>query len=149
MRVFAARRPDLVAGLVLVDPAHPEDWVAPASKEQERIDRGVTLCRQGALACRLGIAPVVSALVGMGAIGAARAIVGALTRGGLTGDTDWLLAPLWKLPSESRRRLRSIWTQAKFFEALGSQIASISESAAETIDAGRPLLRDLPLSRFR
>ena len=121
-RIFAARHPDLTAGLVLVDPAHPEDWVSPAAKEQQRIDRGVALCRQGLWACRLGVAPVVSALVGAGAIGAARAVVNAFTRGGLGGDIDWLLAPLWKLPPDARRRLRAYWTRAAFFEALGSQI---------------------------
>ena len=144
-RIFAARHPDLTAGLVLVDPAHPEDWVSPAPKEQVRIDRGVALCRQGLWACRLGVAPVVSALVGAGAVSAARVVVNAFTRGGLGGDTDWLLAPLWKLPPDARRRLRAYWTRAAFFEALGSQIASISTSAAETLEAGAGGYGDLPL----
>ena len=48
MRIFAARHRADVAGLVLVDPAHPEDWVTPAPKEQIKIDRGVRLCRYGA-----------------------------------------------------------------------------------------------------
>jgi pimeloyl-ACP methyl ester carboxylesterase len=143
-RIFAARHPDLTAALVLVDPAHPEDWVTPASKEQDRVDRGVALCRQGVWACRLGVAPVVSALVGAGAVGAARRIVNAFTRGGLAGDADWLLAPLWKLPIEERRRLRRYWTRASFFEALGSQIQSISTSAAETIEATGGGYGDLP-----
>jgi hypothetical protein len=96
-------------------------------------------------ACRLGVAPVVSALVGAGAIGAARAVVNAFTRGGLRGDTDWLLAPLWKLPADARRRLRAYWTRASFFDALGSQIGSISTSAAETIEASAQGYGDLPL----
>jgi pimeloyl-ACP methyl ester carboxylesterase len=145
MRVFAARHPARTAGLVLVDPAHPEDWLDPAPKEQARIGRGTALCRQGVLACRLGIAPVVSALVGAGAIGPARAIVNAVTRGGLAGEIDWLLAPLWKLPPGKRRELRAFWTRARFFEALGSQIASISASAAETLDAAAGGFGDLPL----
>jgi len=144
-RLFAARHPDLTAGLVLVDPAHPEDWVTPAPKEQVRIDRGVALCRQGLWACRLGVAPVVSALVGAGAINAARVVVNAFTRGGLGGDIDWLLAPLWKLPPDARRRLRAYWTRAAFFEALGSQIGSMSTSAAETLEAGAQGYGDLPL----
>ena len=144
-RIFAARHPDLTAGLVLVDPAHPEDWVRPAPKEQARIDRGVALCRHGQWACRLGVAPVVSALVGAGAIGVARVIVNAFTRGGLGGDMDWLLAPLWKLPPDVRRRLRAYWTRAVFFEALGSQIGSMSTSAAETLEASAQGYGDLPL----
>ena len=64
MRVFATRYRADTLGVVLVDPAHPEDWVTPAPKEQVKIDRGVRLCRQGAVAARLGVARGVAALVG-------------------------------------------------------------------------------------
>jgi hypothetical protein len=130
---------------VLVDPAHPEDWLTPALKEQQRIDRGVRLCRHGRIASRLGIARVVSELVGLGAVGPARRLVDAISRGDLGADTDWLLAPLWKLPPEVRRPLRSFWTKPKFYEALGSQIESISQSARETLDAASSGYGDLPL----
>jgi len=145
MRIFAARYCRDVAGLVLVDPAQPEDWVTPAPKEQARIDRGVTLCRQGYLASKLGIAKVVSVLVTAGAIGPARRLADLVSRGGIGADADWILAPLWKLPPEARRILTSIWTQPKFFEALGSQIANISRSAAETLEASAHGYGDLPL----
>jgi pimeloyl-ACP methyl ester carboxylesterase len=145
IRIFAARYPELSAGLVFVDPAHPEDWSAPAPKEQARIDLGVTLTRQALRACRLGIAPVISGLVAVGALDAAKAIVDVVTRGGLRGQMEWLLAPLWKLPPEARRQLRRYWTRARFFEALNSQIASISVSAAEALHASRGGFGDLPL----
>ena len=144
-RIFAARYPEVTSALVLVDPAHPEDWTTPAPKEQARIDQGIDLCRKGELASRLGIAPVVAALVGAGAIGPARALANAVARGGLEGETDWLLGPLWKLPKKARRDLRTVWTQRKFYEALGSQIASISVSAAETLEAAPGGYGDLPL----
>jgi pimeloyl-ACP methyl ester carboxylesterase len=145
MRIFAARYRDDVAGLVLVDPAAPEDWLTPAPKEQQRIDRGVRLCRQGRIASRLGIARVVSELVGLGAVGPARRLVDAIARGDLGADTDWLLAPLWKLPADVRRPLRRFWTKPAFYEALGSQIGSISQSARETLDASSSGYGDLPL----
>jgi pimeloyl-ACP methyl ester carboxylesterase len=145
MRIFAARYRTDVAGLVLVDPAHPEDWVTPAPKEQARIDRGVRLCRQGVIASKLGLARVVSALVGVGAIGPARRLADVISRGGIAGDADWLLAPLWKLPPEARRPLRTFWTRPRFYEALGSQIASMPISARETLDAARAGYGDLPL----
>jgi pimeloyl-ACP methyl ester carboxylesterase len=145
MRIFAARYKNDVAGIVLVDPAHPEDWLTPAPQEQARIDRGVRLCRYGRTASRLGIARVVSELVGLGAVGPARRLVDAISRGDLGADTDWLLAPLWKLPPDVRRPLRSFWTKSKFYEALGSQIESISQSARETLDAAPSGYGDLPL----
>jgi pimeloyl-ACP methyl ester carboxylesterase len=145
LRIFATRYRQDTAGLVLVDPAHPEDWVTPAPKEQARIDRGVRLCRHGAVAARFGLTRVVSALVGIGAIGPARRLADAISRGGIGGDVDWLLAPLWKLPPAARRPLRSFWTRARFYEALGSQIARMPESARETLAAARDGYGDLPL----
>jgi pimeloyl-ACP methyl ester carboxylesterase len=145
MRIFAHRYRTEVAGLVLVDPAHPEDWVQPAPKEQVRIDRGVWLCRQGAMAARLGVARMVAALVGAGALTPARGLVRLFSRGGLSREDEGILAPVQKLPPEARRPLRHFWTQPKFFEALGSQIASVCTSAAETLDAGADGYGDLPL----
>ena len=145
MRIFAARhRPD-VTGLVLVDPAHPEDWVTPAPKEQLKIERGIKLCRSGSTAARLGAARVVSGLVTLGLFGVARGLAKVVSRGGLAREDEGVLAPLWKLPPETRRPLRQFWTQEKFFDALGSQIASISTSAAETLAASADGYDDLPL----
>jgi pimeloyl-ACP methyl ester carboxylesterase len=144
-RVFAARYAADVAGIVLVDPAHPEDWLHPAVKEQVRIDRGVRLCRQGLMASRVGLAHVVSGLVGIGAITAARRVVNAITRSRFESDLSWILAPFFKLPGQVRGPVRQFWTQPKFFEALGSQIASISESAREVLDAAPHGYKDLPL----
>jgi len=145
MRVFASRYRADVAGMVLVDPAHPEDWVSPAPNEQHKIDRGVRLCRTGRIASKLGIARLVSELIGLGAVGPARGLVDKISRGEVGGDIDWLLAPLWKIPPEARRPLRSHWTKAKFYDALGSQIATISDSARETLDAARGGYGDMPL----
>jgi pimeloyl-ACP methyl ester carboxylesterase len=145
MRIFARRYRAEVAGLVLVDPAHPEDWVRPAPKEQERIDRGVRLCRHGAMAARLGVARIVAALVGAGALTPARGLVRLFSRGGLSREDEGILAPVQKLPPEARRPLRRFWTQPTFFEALGSQIAFVCTSAAETLDAGADGYGDLPL----
>jgi pimeloyl-ACP methyl ester carboxylesterase len=147
MRIFAARYPAETAALLLVDPAHPEDWVRPAPKEQVRIDRGASLCRQGGVAARWGLAHAVSALVGVGALTAARAIVRLASKGDLqaAADQDWLLAPMRKLPPQAQRTLRWFWTQPKFFDALGSQIESIPVSAAETLAAAAGGYGDLPL----
>ncbi len=145
MRIFAARHRSDVAGLVLVDPAHPEDWVRPAPKEQVKIDRGMRLCRSGATAARFGAARVVSGLVTIGLFGIARGLARVVSRGGLSREDEGILAPLWKLPPEARKPLRQFWTQEQFFDALGSQIASISTSAAETLEAAPSGYGDLPL----
>ena len=144
MRLFAARHPELVGGLVLVDPAHPEDWIDPAAEELANIARGRRLCRQGELAARFGVARAVVALVNAGALSPARVLVRVVSRGGLQRHDESILAPMWKLPAEVRRPLRQFWSQPKFFEALGSQIDVIRTSAAEVLQASSTF-GDLPV----
>jgi hypothetical protein len=109
------------------------------------IDRGATLCRYGTIAARSGVARAVAALVGIGALAPARALVRLVSRGGLRRDDEAILAPIWKLPPEARALLRHAWTQPKFFEALGSQIASVSESASEVARQADQAYGELPL----
>lgn len=144
-RLFAERHRNETAGLVLLEPAHPEDWLEPAEAERKQIERGMRLCRYGAAAVRLGIARTISTLVSIGAVSAARGLVKLVSRGGLSRDDEGIIAPMWKLPVEARRSLGHIWTQSKFYEALGSQIESICASAAEVHAAARGGHGDLPL----
>jgi hypothetical protein len=109
------------------------------------MDRGVRLCRQGMLAARFGVARAVAMLVGVGALGPARALVRTVSRGGLRRQDEVILAPIWKLPPAARKPLREFWTQQKFFEALGSQIGAICESAREVRDATASGYGHLPL----
>ena len=122
-------------------PRIPKTGSTPAPKEQIKIDRGIRLCRSGATAARFGAARVVSGLVTLGLFGVARGLAKVVSRGGLSREDEGILAPLWKLPPETRKPLRQFWTQEKFFDALGSQIASISTSAAETLDASAGRIR--------
>jgi len=145
MRLYASRHANDVAGLVLIEPAVPEEWSNPSDEQRALIARGVRLCRYGATAARRGLAHLVSMLVRLGALGAARLLVSLVSRGGLHRADEGILAPIWKLPPEVRGVLREMWTQPKFFEALGSQIETICESAAAVMSAGPPDYDDLPL----
>jgi len=146
VRIFAARYRDQVAGLVLIDPAHPEEWLEPGEHERRQIEKGARLCRHGATAARLGIARAVSMLIDLGALTPARALTGVVSRGAFTRADEQILAPLWKLPPEIRRPLRRFWTEPKFFQALGSHIDTICDSAREAHGAGLAALSDLPLA---
>jgi pimeloyl-ACP methyl ester carboxylesterase len=145
MRLFAARHPGDVAGLVLVEPAIPDEWAAPADEHRALIARGVRLCGYGSTAARLGVARLVSLLAAAGRLAPARAIVKAVSRGGLKREDEGVLAPIWKLPPEARRLLGQMWIQPKFFDALRSQIAHIGESAREVIRETPADYGDLPL----
>ncbi len=146
MRLYASRHPDDVAGLVLIEPAIPEEWTNPTDEQRALLARGVRLCGYGATAARRGLAQIVSGLVQFGALRAARLLVGLVSRGGLRREDEGILAPIWKLPPEVRGVLREMWTQPKFFEALGSQIDTICESAAAVMSAGPADYDDLPLT---
>ena len=146
MRSYASRHPNDVAGLVLIEPAIPEEWTNPTDQQRALIARGVRLCRYGATAARRGLAQLVSGLVRVGALRAARLVVGLVSRGGLRREDEGILAPIWKLPPEARSVLREMWTQPKFFEALGSQIETICESAAAVMSAGPANYSDFPLT---
>ena len=143
-RIFASRHASEIAGLAFIEPAVPEEWATPTAERRHLIERGTRLCGYGVTAARVGVARAVAALAGLGALAPARILVKVVSRGGLRREDEGILAPIWKLPSESRRMLRQAWTQPKFFEALGSQIESICESAA---DASRAPVRwaDMPL----
>jgi pimeloyl-ACP methyl ester carboxylesterase len=145
MRLFASRHVEDVAGLVLIEPAIPEEWANPSEQQRLLITRGTRLCRYGLRAARHRLTRVVSALVSIGAFGIARVIAKIVSRGGLRREDEDMLAPIWKLPPEARGVLKQMWTQPRFFEALGSQIETICESAAEVLRALREGLSDLPL----
>lgn len=129
-RLFLQRFPQDVAGLVLLDPAYPEDWVSPSAAHAALVRRGVQLCRYARHAARLRITHVVAALAQAGALGSARLAAFIASRGALQRVDEEVMAPAAKLPSDVRAIAQRFWREAKFFEALGSQIESIGESAA-------------------
>ena len=144
-RLFASRHHDQTAGLILIEPAHPEDWIRPSEEQRKLIARGVRLCRHGTTAARTGLARAVSGLVGIGALGPARALVAMMSRGTLRREDEGILAPVRRLPPATRAVLKEMWTQPKFFEALGSQIESICESAGEVAREAPEAYGDMPL----
>jgi pimeloyl-ACP methyl ester carboxylesterase len=143
MRAFASRYDQEVAGLVFVDPAHPEDWREPSAADRERLQRGVALCRRGVFAAKTGVAALVARLASAGALDLARGIAATVSRRTLHRHDEEILAPVTRLPMDVRAVLRWMWTQPRFFAALGSQIEHIAASSAD-ID-GRPDYGSLPL----
>jgi pimeloyl-ACP methyl ester carboxylesterase len=133
-RLYAQRYPEEVSGLVLLDPASPEDWRQPSPERLALIGRGVSLCRYGARAARLRIADAVVLLVRLGALEAARVFSRFVSRGELTRADEGVLVPAGKLPKDILDIAVRTWTQRRFFEALGSQIASVSSSASDVDD---------------
>ena len=146
MRLFASRHAEEVGGMVLIEPAIPEEWARPGADKQAQIRRGVRLCRYGASAARSGVAGIVALLVNLRALSAARGLVALASRGMLRREDEGILAPIWKLPPEARRLLGGMWARPQFFEGLGSQIEHVEQSATEVLREARGGLGDLPLT---
>jgi pimeloyl-ACP methyl ester carboxylesterase len=144
-RLFTARHRAEVAGLVLIEPAIPEEWIDPSDEKQTLIHRGTRLCRVGERAARAGVARLVAGLVNSGALWPARFVVRVISRGSLRREDETVLAPIGKLPPEARGTLGDMWTQPKFFAALGSQIRHVCDSAAEVQREADAPYGDLPL----
>lgn len=145
MRLVAARHPELVAALVLIEPAVPEQWADPGPDQRALLAKGARLCEYGVTAARFGITRAVGVLARVGAIQAARSIARIVSRGGLRPEDEGILAPIWKLPREVRLLLADMWRQPKFFQALGSQIENMCVSGAEVLREMAPSYGDLPL----
>ncbi len=144
VRAFYARYPEEVAGLVLVDAAHPEEWLAMSPHNRLRLEKGIQLTRRGAWLARAGLARMVAALAGTRAADWARTGVRWVTGGAIdTARGDRILAPVAKLPREFYPVLKWMWSQPKFFDALAGQMERLPESARQAAEAGD--FGDLPL----
>lgn len=129
-RLYAGLYPEEVAGIVLVDPIHPNEWLHMPAGQRRQLHGAAGLCRQAAWVARLGVARFIALLARAGPPGVARFGVRLITRGALR-ETEQMLAPVMKLPAELRPIVRMFWIQPKFYEAMASQIESLWESAAQ------------------
>jgi pimeloyl-ACP methyl ester carboxylesterase len=133
-RLYASRYPADLAGLVLLDPPTPEDWRHPSEERHALLDRGAALCRHGQRAAKLKATDLVAALVRLGALNIARGCGRLISAGTFKRADEGVLVPARKLAPDVLDVAVRSWTHPKFFEALGSQIASIATSAAEVSD---------------
>ena len=138
-QLYAARYPQEVGGLVLVDPPDVDSWSRPDERQRRRIERGARLARRAAVASRFGLMRLFFFLFGLGALPAARLASLGSTRPGEVG----IFRVLEKLPPDSRAVLRWLWSESRSLAALASLIENVPASAAEV--AAIELPRDLPL----
>lgn len=135
-RLYAARYPRQVAGLVLLDPVGPGEWIPLTDRERLRLARGAKLCRRTALLARLGVCRLLSFLVRLGAHGAAQAAVRVISEG-VIADARSTIGPITKIPAAQRAMVRMFWVLPKFYDAMAGQVEALPESAAQVAAASR------------
>jgi pimeloyl-ACP methyl ester carboxylesterase len=140
VRAFAARRPEQVVGLVLVDPA--TEWLTATSQRVRLLRGGRQLSRVGALLAHVGVVRACLALLTGGAPAAPRHFVKIF--GPTAAHTlERLVGEVRKLPPELHPTVRALWCQPKCFHAMGDHMSVLERGDA--LMTGVTLRRDTPV----
>jgi pimeloyl-ACP methyl ester carboxylesterase len=135
VRGLAARHPQHVAGLVLIDP--PTEWLDASPAQEYRITRAMRLARVGAILARLGIVRVCLSLVMGGRAAVSRRVARAF---GATAEQtlERLVTEINKLPPELRQVVQAHWCQPKSFRAMGDYLRVLHREAPAIVAAAPP-----------
>ena len=137
VRSYAARYPNEVSGIVLVDPLRPEAW-HPISAEQRRmLARGVKLSRRGAVLARIGVVGWCLQSLLAGSRWLPKAVGGAASGRGLT-VMKRLAGEVGKMPRELWPMVAAHWSNPKSFLGMAAHFETLPENAQE-ICAAPPL----------
>ena len=140
---YAARYRQEVAGLVLVDPIYPSEWLAMTRQQRFRLRGGIFLSRVGGLLARVGAVRACLSLLAQGSTGLPKTVAklfgpeAAATMSRLVGEVQ-------KLPPEVWPAVRAHWSQPKSFVSMAGHLGSLTKSAAELASSLGPL-GDLPM----
>jgi pimeloyl-ACP methyl ester carboxylesterase len=138
LRVYAQRFPEEIAGIILVDPLTPEEWIRPTHPQLWHIRRGVWFSRAGAVIGSLGVIRFCLFLLQRGSSAAPRSVLEAF--GSKASETvRRILGELAKLPPQTVRLIRERWSQGKFFWTMARYIQSLPASAKEVSEYQIPV----------
>jgi pimeloyl-ACP methyl ester carboxylesterase len=130
VRAYAAKYPNEVAGLVLVDPLPAIEWMQP-SGEQARILRwGVRLARRGAFLARLGIVRMSLRMLSSGGRAVPK-LVARLSSGQAESTLSRLVGEVQKMPRETWPMIQAHWCQPKGFLGMSEYFKCLPQGAAE------------------
>ncbi|MDP9172127.1 MAG: alpha/beta hydrolase [Acidobacteriota bacterium] len=142
VRVFEQRYPDLVAGMVLVDPVVRSEWGEMTAERARLLARGVHLSRIGALLDTLGMVRAgLSALIG----GSRRfpQLLARLSAGGASSVAARFVKQVRMLPPELWPAIAAHWSEARCFRAMAANLEGLPASVRQ-LDESRPM-EDIPL----
>jgi pimeloyl-ACP methyl ester carboxylesterase len=130
MPLFAARFPEKIAGMVLVDPVAPAEWNPPSERDSKLTRIGAKVCRRAALLSRIGIIRFVALLLTSGLKKPAGYLVRLISRGS-PADSGSVSSPWFSaLPEDEKDMAAIFWVQQKFALTIASQLENLPVSAA-------------------
>jgi pimeloyl-ACP methyl ester carboxylesterase len=130
MRVYASRFPEKVAGLIMVDPLTPEEWILPSSAQRWTLRGGVWFSRAGGVLASLGVVRFCLWSLQRGKSGTPKAVLAAFGPKA-TETVGRILTEVLKLPADTVRVIRARWSTSRFFWTMASYIESLPRFAAE------------------
>ncbi len=129
-RAYAARYPDDVAGLVLLDPLSPGEWLTVSPAHARLLRLGIKLSRRGAWLARLGVVRAALALL---MAGGRRVPQWMAKLSGGSGESviTRLVGEVRKMPPETWPMVRAHWCLPRTFQGLAAYLESLPASSAE------------------
>jgi pimeloyl-ACP methyl ester carboxylesterase len=137
VRAYAQRFPDELAGIILVDPITPEEWIKPDRLQRWQLRRGVWFSRAGAVLGSLGVVRFCLWLLQRGSSAVPQRVLGAFGSKA-TETVRRILGELSKLPPPTVRLIRERWSNGKFFWTMARYIRSLPACAAEASSCDVP-----------
>lgn len=131
LRVYAQRFPEELAGMILVDPLTPEEWIKPDSSQRWQLRRGVWFSRAGTALGGIGVVRFcLWLLLQRGNSAVPRRVLGLF--GGKASETGQrIVGELAKLPPETVRLIRERWSHGRFFLTMSRYIQMLPAAAAQ------------------
>jgi pimeloyl-ACP methyl ester carboxylesterase len=130
---YAARYPQEVAGLVLVDPAGASEWAHPTQALQATRAHGIFLSRVGELLAYLGVVRFALNLAARGSGAVPRLIARASSGKSGAAFTERMLGEIRKLPKQAWKGVQLHWSTPKCFRTSALSLAALPPIAAAVL----------------
>lgn len=130
MRAFSARYPELVSGLVLVDPVTVSGWVKCEQQDRNRLARGMTLAKRGEWVTRFGVVRLALALVAAGSRMLPH-LIGRAAAPGAAPFMERMIGQVRRMPQETWPAVRSHWSDPKCFRSMAMNLAALPSCARQ------------------
>ena len=128
VRAFAARYPEQVAGIVLVDPVSIREWSDPSAARRRMLERGVRLSRRGAFMARFGLVRFALALLLAGGNRLPR-LIARMASGRGESVASRLVGEVNKLPAQCWPMVRAHWCDPKCFAGMAGYLECLPPNA--------------------
>ncbi len=137
LREYSLRFPDEIAGIVLIDPLTPEEWLTPTLAQRWILRRGIWFSRAGGVLATFGVVRACLWLLQRGNRATPRGVLN-MFGSKATETVVRIFRELTKLPPDVIRVIRARWSTPRFFWTMADYIQSLPRCSSEMIDRNIP-----------